>query len=484
LKAVATKQGYKAKALDLNIDLRQYAGKEYAKFWDMAEGYGPCEDQEQVLQFYRDFYYFIAVKCKEIAESYSIWITVQNSSSLFTWLFTKQLRKWVGYGGAGIILGGPQIWEFEHTHDWHEIFPEADGAHGKEGEIHWMATDNLDNLPFPDFSDFDIPLYDYAGSLPTYFTRGCLNKCIYCSERHLHGGKFRWRSGERVFEEIEYQTKMHPRVFMFHFHDSISNGNIKELVKFCNKMISTGMNKRVRWGMGNCVIRKEMAEIHGLMAEAGCIHIGYGLETPVEKVQEKIGKKLSVGVDLHRLLGTAHNYGIKLTLNFMFGLPGETEEEFEYMLLFLRKHHWLIHQVNPSLNLCGFFPGSDGWKEPKKYNLLLGDSPLDWKEIDLSLHMTTPRASVYNFYHDRRDKFRRFVETAQQLGIKNLFGVDCGPADPKPKKLYYDKSVTVMPNTELKWHWTWRRMWSSLKTAVKNDTVCRMRGLKYGAGHK
>jgi radical SAM superfamily enzyme YgiQ (UPF0313 family) len=319
LKAVATKQGYKAKALDLNADLRQYAGKEYARFWNMAEGYGPCEDQKEVLQFYRDFYYFIAVQCKkivcEVDGSSDIWITVQNSSSLFVSLFTKQLKKW--YPQADVVLGGPQVWEFgqDESNDISELFPDADAMPGSEGEpLLGHSTNNLDDLPFPDFTDFDMPLYDYAGSLPTYFTRGCLNKCIYCSERHLHGGKFRWRSGERVFEEIQYQTKMHPRVFMFHFHDSISNGNIKELQSFCDLMIGTGMAKKVRWGMGNCVIRKEMAEIHGLMAEAGCVHIGYGLETPVKSVQERVGKKLSIGVDLRKLLSTAHNYGKLITM--------------------------------------------------------------------------------------------------------------------------------------------------------------------------
>jgi hypothetical protein len=157
----------------------------------------------------------------------------------------------------------------------------------------------------------------------------------------------------------------------------------------------------------------------------------------------------------------------------MFGLPGETEDDYQQMLWFLQTNNRLIHQVNPSLNLCGFFPGSDGWREPIKHGIVTFDnSPLTWREIDLR---ELPVASVHNSYNQRKDKFRRFVEEARRLGIKNLFGEDCGPADPKPKKLYYDKSVTVMPNTDLKWPWTWRRMWSAFKTAVKNDTVGRMR---------
>jgi hypothetical protein len=170
----------------------------------------------------------------------------------------------------------------------------------------------------------------------------------------------------------------------------------------------------------------------------------------------------------------------------MFGLPGETEDDFQQMLWFLQTNHRLIHQVNPSLNLCGFFPGSDGWREPKKHKLLLGDSPLTWKEIkfDSFENQEKPLVTLFNHWSNRKDKFRRFVEEAMRLGIKNLFGEDCDPADPKPKRLYYDKSVTVFPNTDLKWHWTWRRMWSSFRTAVKNDTVGRMRRLKYGASSK
>jgi WhiB family redox-sensing transcriptional regulator len=39
---------------------------------------------------------------------------------------------------------------------------------------------SLDSLPYADYSDFDLDSYEGRRVLPTYFSRGCINRCCYC----------------------------------------------------------------------------------------------------------------------------------------------------------------------------------------------------------------------------------------------------------------------------------------------------------------
>ncbi|MFH1623609.1 MAG: radical SAM protein [Pseudomonadota bacterium] len=468
LKAVANEVGLETKCLDLNIELYQFAGRRYRKYWRLAEGYNHCENQKDVLDFYRDFYFFIMTYRKRIAEwkPKEIWITVQNSSSLFTSLLVKELK-----GVADIYLGGPQIWEFEQEGiEVKKSFSEIKGFYSAEGESLLSSKYDLvklDKLPFPDYSDFDLRKYDYSGSLPLWFSRGCINKCIFCSERGLHEGFYRNRSGARVFGEVVYQLSQHSKVFFFHFHDSVSNGNIKELNNFCDLMIKSGLGSRVKWSMGNATIRKEMHyPLYNKMRDAGCTFIGYGLETPVLRLLKSIGKNSADGTDIPDIVKEAWAAGIKVNLNFMFGLPGETEQDFEETLQFLRDNRDFIYQINPALNLCGFFPGSEGYSHPEKYGIELGETPLLWSTRD-------------NNYSIRESRFLRFVREARRLGIKNLFGDVERPVQPNKTKLYYRAKINLLGAENQSILWFVGRLWSNLWFSLIRNMKGRMRKWSY-----
>ena len=49
----------------------------------------------------------------------------------------------------------------------------------------------------------------------------------------------------------------------------------------------------------------------------------------------------------------------------MFGLPGETEEDFQYLLKFLEKHKKTLVMVNPAVQLCKYYAGSSGHAKPE-----------------------------------------------------------------------------------------------------------------------
>ena len=73
--------------------------------------------------------------------------------------------------------------------------------------------ENLDDLPFPDRSDFRLENYQqafYGGKKTALMisSRGCPHQCTFCLwPDTLYGHKHRERSAKNIVDEIEYLVK-------------------------------------------------------------------------------------------------------------------------------------------------------------------------------------------------------------------------------------------------------------------------------------
>ena len=99
-----------------------------------------------------------------------------------------------------------------------------------------VYTGKLDTLPYPDFEGINLNNYP-SRTLPTYSSRGCPNKCNYCSAIGFMTNKrypFRFRSAKRVFDEVVYLKKKYPSLEEIRFASNIDNGKISMLEDFCD----------------------------------------------------------------------------------------------------------------------------------------------------------------------------------------------------------------------------------------------------------
>ena len=48
-----------------------------------------------------------------------------------------------------------------------------------------IANFDLDSLPFPDYDDFDLNLYEHPDGASIETSRGCVAKCSFCAETHF-----------------------------------------------------------------------------------------------------------------------------------------------------------------------------------------------------------------------------------------------------------------------------------------------------------
>lgn len=227
------------------------------------------------------------------------------------------------------------------------------------GKIH--KTENrppikdLDSIPFPawDYFPMDIYLKNPVGapnrnkwingssqardslSLNIFATRGCPYKCIYCYHDFMGQG-YRQRSAENVIKEIETLYEKY-KVPYFHFIDDEFVMNKKFVLEFCHllKSFSKKIGRKITWG---CAGRVNLMteDLVVAMADAGCVLIGYGIESGSQKILDFVNKQVSVEQAKKAIRLTKKHLGWA-DCSFMIGYPGETKETIQETIDFCKE---------------------------------------------------------------------------------------------------------------------------------------------------
>ncbi|MCX5714499.1 MAG: radical SAM protein, partial [Candidatus Omnitrophica bacterium] len=272
------------------------------------------------------------------------------------------------------------------------------------------VINDLDSTPFADYSDFsdDIALGHYREPerLEILDSRGCVTCCHFCSEWQFWKS-FRSMSGERIFEEITFQMRKNPGVNYFYFIGSLLNGDPGALWRFCNLVIEN--NLKLRWS-GQAVVRPEMTQ--GLledMRRAGCEWLGIGIESGSQRVRDKVNKHFT-NKNAEEMLRYAHQAGITTQVNFMFGIPSETENDFQESLEFLKRNRENIDSVLASQSFCVIDKGTYLHTHAKELGIKNAHHHLYWETKD-------------NNYLVMQRRYEEFCRLALSLGLPETSGV-------------------------------------------------------------
>ncbi len=99
---------------------------------------------------------------------------------------------------------------------------------------------NMNTLLLPDFSDFNMSLYDF---IPINTSRGCIKRCVFCKESK-YWKFYHSMSPEKIFSEIKTLKEKH-KISNFRFTDSLVNASIKNLELLCDFLINSSLN--IKW---------------------------------------------------------------------------------------------------------------------------------------------------------------------------------------------------------------------------------------------
>ena len=198
---------------------------------------------------------------------------------------------------------------------------------------------NIDELPFPAWHLYDLKKYKVSrltsrktpvGAIET--SRGCVFGCTYCN-KDIFGRRFRFKSPERVVDEIEYMLKIGFKDI--HIWDDNFVTDIKRAKKICNIIIERKL--KFPWCLA-CGIRVNCVDEEFLMKakKAGCYSVYFGVETGDDEILKKINK----GITHEQVVNAfkmAKKAGLETVGFFMFGLPGETEKPMQETIDFAKK---------------------------------------------------------------------------------------------------------------------------------------------------
>ena len=212
------------------------------------------------------------------------------------------------------------------------------GSREVRGILRAPVIDDLDGLPFPTYEYFDLNRYfRYPGadrirwtlkqpSIAMIGIRGCPFACTFCGSKELFGRKVRYRSPDNIAEEIDFLMSTHG-VRSVYFYDDTFTLNKDWILSLCRKLAE----RRIEWICGTRVDMVD-ADILWTMKASGCKFISYGIESGSDRMLKDVIKKGITLDQVEEALHSTRKAGIGIIANYMFGLPGETEDDLKATL--------------------------------------------------------------------------------------------------------------------------------------------------------
>jgi magnesium-protoporphyrin IX monomethyl ester (oxidative) cyclase len=244
---------------------------------------------------------------------------------------------------------------------------------------------DLDALPRPGYEFYDFQEYavDTANwwspdgfaispfQLPLLTSRSCPNRCNFCAMRLVMGDRFRARSAENVFEEIQYLYNEYG-VNYFKILDDNVTLNRNRTVQICKKIIESGLKVYLDTpgGISLKTLDEEMVE---MMRRAGFIIISLAVESGSEHIRNEVMGKHLEREQIIKAFRMCRQAGMQVKAFFVIGMPEETEETFKQTVELLQK----LDVTNVTLTPAKPLPGTRLFEQCVRDGLLIGGFDVD-----------------------------------------------------------------------------------------------------------
>jgi len=237
---------------------------------------------------------------------------------------------------------------------------------------------DLDSIPFPAYHLLPMKKYKVKAHLfqnrvvgrsisGVITSRGCPNKCIFCSSSRL-GGRWRARNPENIIAELKLLRDKYGKREIEFLDDtfSMNEGRVK---KICNLIIEEDID--ISW---LCQTRVNLftKKNASLLKKAGCHTVMFGIESGSQKTLDYLNKDITLD-KAEEAVKIAKDLDFDVCASFLIGIPGETKKMVKKTIAFAKK-------LNPKIALFYLltpYPGTTIYEMAKEKNLLLTK---DWSK--------------------------------------------------------------------------------------------------------
>lgn len=286
---------------------------------------------------------------------------------------------------------------------------------------------SLDTLPFVDrdltqwyLYAYENGNYKYTPATYMYSGRDCWwNRCTFCVWDHTINplGSYRSFSPERLFAEVKHVVDKYGIKEIFDDAGTMFIG--PKLKRFCELLIESGYNNKVRYGC-NMRFNALNQEYYDLMGKARFRFILYGMESGNQKTLDRLDKGTKE-VDAINGPKMARKAGMDPHVTIMLGYPWETYEDarrtIEIAKFAFKKGYYETMQATIVIP----YPGTPLYKECKEKDWLLTD---DYNKFDMRqpvMKSPIPKEKILELEQDLYSCFMtpQYI-TRKILGIRSL----------------------------------------------------------------
>ena len=285
----------------------------------------------------------------------------------------------------------------------------------------------LDDLPFVDRDLTKWQLYAYANGnykytpgTYMYSGRDCWwNRCTFCVWDHTINplGSYRSFSPERLFAEVKHVVDNYGIKEIFDDAGTMFIG--PKLKRFCELLIESGYNKKVRYGC-NMRFNALNQEYYNLLGKARFRFILYGMESGNQKTLDKLdkGTKEADAINGPRM---ARKAGLDPHITIMLGYPWESYEDAQRTIAIAKYAFKKGYYETMQATIVIPYPGTPLYKECKEKGWLLTDN---YDDFDMRRAVMKTPFPVEKIYELEQDLYSAFMTpqyiTRKVLGIRSV----------------------------------------------------------------
>lgn len=270
--------------------------------------------------------------------------------------------------GESDLTAGPlfeKVFEGKRPFNQPGILSKFDTENYKDNFVQAPMIHDLDRIEPPKYEWIDLSVYrnfnDYQ-LVPIIASRGCRwSRCTFCAERFY----WRIRSAKNFVDELEWLIDQGTHLYMF--NESDLNGMPERVLEICDEIIKRGLHKKVILTGQLRIHKKSTKEFFQKLHKAGFRALRFGVDAFSKNTLKLQQKGYTVDM-IEQNLKDCHEAGIRTEVNWVIGVPGETDEDVEEGInLILRNKNYIgrLANINPLI----LANGSVYWIDPDSHNI-------------------------------------------------------------------------------------------------------------------
>ena len=243
----------------------------------------------------------------------------------------------------------------------------------------------LSALPAPAYDLIDFDAYERSGGgrkLPYATSTGCPYACNYCTDMVFYNRRFNPYEVDRVVNEVTGLVRAH-NLDEVALVDSNFLVDVHRAVGIAQGFVDSGVRFKWTFQASTDLICRMSDEEVQLLGQSGVSHIGFGTESASPEILKQMNKRHQHIPDIAEAARKCRLAGIRVTLNLIFGYPGEQESHRRETLSVMGEIASRFDNVTFSPNVFVPYPGIPIWDELKERGLAEPATLAEWTSIDL-----------------------------------------------------------------------------------------------------